>query len=277
MAIEFRLPELGEKIKAGDVVKVLVAEGDVIAVDQPVLEMETDKAVIEVPSSVAGKVSFHSCQRGRKSGRRPTDPGLGGRSSLRAEEGPEAVKASPNTAFTPKASTPAIASSSTIPASPTGLPVAAAPSVRQLAREIGVDIAQVPGNGPGGRISIEDVKKYAKQLLMARPAGAGSAPAVELPDFSKWGSVTREPMSNVRRKTAEQHGAGMDDDPARHAVRLGKHHGSRGAPEKAGAKSRKVRREAYRDGDPDQDRGGCAEESSRSSTPASTWQKTKSS
>ena len=76
--------------------------------------------------------------------------------------------------------------------------------MRQLAREIGVNIAQVPGTGPGARISIEDVKKYAKQLLMTRPAVTGSAPGVELPDFSKWGSVTREPMSNVRRKTAER-------------------------------------------------------------------------
>ena len=202
MAIEFRLPELGEKIEDGDVVKVLVAEGDVIAVDQPVLEMETDKAVIEVPSSVAGKVVSVHVKEGEKAaigqlilvleGEAPSEP-----------KKTEAVKASPTTAFTPKVSTPAIAPSSTISPSPTGLPVAAAPSVRQLAREIGVDIAQVPGNGPGGRISIEDVKKYAKQLLMAQPAVAGSALAVELPDFSKWGSVTREPMSNVRRKTAK--------------------------------------------------------------------------
>ena len=203
MAIEFRLPELGEKIEAGDVVKVLVTEGDVIAIDQPVLEMETDKAVIEVPSSVAGKVVSIHVKEGEKAA-------IGQLILVVESESPaelkksEAVKSSSPTAFTPKASASATVLSSAIPSSPTRLPVAAAPSVRQLAREIGVDIAQVPSNGPGGRISIEDVKKYAKQLLVARPAVAGSTPTVELPDFSKWGAVTREPMSNVRRKTAER-------------------------------------------------------------------------
>ncbi|MBI4309654.1 MAG: 2-oxo acid dehydrogenase subunit E2, partial [Candidatus Omnitrophica bacterium] len=82
--------------------------------------------------------------------------------------------------------------------------VSAAPSVRLFAREIGIDIAQVPGSGPGGRISIDDVKKYAKALNTSRPAGTGAGIAAQpLPDFGKWGAVRREAMNNVRRKTAE--------------------------------------------------------------------------
>jgi pyruvate dehydrogenase E2 component (dihydrolipoamide acetyltransferase) len=83
--------------------------------------------------------------------------------------------------------------------------VPAAPSVRRLAREIGVNINQVPGSGPGGRISIEDIKSYARHL---HTGADGMRPvqtlgATVLPDFTRWGAVRREVMSNVRRKTAE--------------------------------------------------------------------------
>ena len=77
--------------------------------------------------------------------------------------------------------------------------VPAAPSVRRYARELGVDIASVPGTGPGGRIGQDDVKDHVKATL----SGGASLGAVELPDFSKWGEVEVRPMSNIRRKTAE--------------------------------------------------------------------------
>jgi pyruvate dehydrogenase E2 component (dihydrolipoamide acetyltransferase) len=89
------------------------------------------------------------------------------------------------------------------------VPVPASPAVRRFAREIGVDIRDVPGTGPGGRISIEDVKRYAQRRAAAPEAAAPAAPgpavsAAPLPDFSQWGPVRREPMSNVRRVTARQ-------------------------------------------------------------------------
>jgi pyruvate dehydrogenase E2 component (dihydrolipoamide acetyltransferase) len=80
--------------------------------------------------------------------------------------------------------------------------VAAAPSVRRIARELGVDIGRVPGSGPGGRISMEDVKERAKQLLSGLKAGDVTSTG-PLPDFEKWGAVERRAMSSVRRKTAE--------------------------------------------------------------------------
>jgi pyruvate dehydrogenase E2 component (dihydrolipoamide acetyltransferase) len=84
----------------------------------------------------------------------------------------------------------------------------AAPSVRRLARELGVEIALVTGSGPEGRISIEDVQLYVKNALANIQAGGGAPARVEtpLPDFSKWGEVERKPMSNIRRKTAEHLG-----------------------------------------------------------------------
>jgi pyruvate dehydrogenase E2 component (dihydrolipoamide acetyltransferase) len=80
-------------------------------------------------------------------------------------------------------------------------PTPAAPSVRRMARELGVDIGDVPGSGPSGRISVDDVKAYARQLLSG--AGKPAVSPVVLPDFSRWGEIDRQPMRAVRRKTAE--------------------------------------------------------------------------
>jgi pyruvate dehydrogenase E2 component (dihydrolipoamide acetyltransferase) len=81
---------------------------------------------------------------------------------------------------------------------------AAAPSVRRLARELGLDVDRVPGSGPGGRVSPEDVKAYARRLVTTLAAGpAGHAAAETLPEFSRWGDIERQPMRAVRRKTAE--------------------------------------------------------------------------
>ena len=90
-----------------------------------------------------------------------------------------------------------------VPAGIPGRHAPAAPSVRKLAREIGIDVNQVTGSGPGGRISIEDVKRHAKRLNTERPATPAAVP-VSLPDFAKWGEIERQAMSNVRLKTAQQ-------------------------------------------------------------------------
>jgi pyruvate dehydrogenase E2 component (dihydrolipoamide acetyltransferase) len=82
-------------------------------------------------------------------------------------------------------------------------PAPAAPSVRRMARELGVDIGEVPGAGPGGRISVDDVKAHAKRQLAGGARSGGPAVTVPLPDFTRWGSVERQPMRAVRRKTAE--------------------------------------------------------------------------
>src|SRR6185436_1521311 len=103
---------------------------------------------------------------------------------------------------------------------PSGEPSApAAPSVRRMARELGVDIDEVAGSGDEGRISIEDVKAHAKRLISSAagaPSGAVAGPraaAEPLPDFSKWGQVERQPMKGVRRKTAEHLGASWAQVP----------------------------------------------------------------
>ena len=253
---EFILPNLGDGVAQGDVLKVLVKVGDTLAVDQSVLELETDKATIEVPSDVAGKVTAINVKAGDKV--KPgqavlTLEGANGASGAEGakgaakEEAPkpqvvpqeaapvqtskDPVQASKDEAAAgePPAETPtkpkasvtniaaarpaAAAAGSPAPAASHVTTAPAAPSVRRLAREIGVDVSQVTGTGPGGRITQDDVKEFSKRVMnsigsngqaaaasgAARPAATGPA----LPDFAKWGEVERKGMSGIRRKTAE--------------------------------------------------------------------------
>jgi pyruvate dehydrogenase E2 component (dihydrolipoamide acetyltransferase) len=207
MATAFKLPELGEGIKSADVVSVLVKPGDVIKKEQGVIEIESEKASAEVPSSVAGKVVEVRVKEGDK-----IKPG---QVIITVEEGVVAAAA-------PKAAAPAKATETKKPAPATAPeppksaavaaavsdkePVFASPSVRQFAREIGVDIRTVQGTGPAGRISLDDVKNHARSAAaspVATPAPAAARPAATpLPDFSKFGEVAREPMNAVRRATA---------------------------------------------------------------------------
>jgi pyruvate dehydrogenase E2 component (dihydrolipoamide acetyltransferase) len=227
MPTDFNLPELGENILAGDVLRVLVKPGDVLAKEQPVLELETDKATIEVPSSVAGKVKDIKVKAGDKvkvgqpiltvddgataqassapaETKAPAPPPPA--QSAAAAPAPKAVpKPAPEPRPASTASTEKVvdfsrgARQQPEPAPVAEAPAApAAPSVRRMARELGVDINVVSGTGDEGRISVEDVKSHAKRLL----SGAHGAREA-LPDFSRWGEVERQAMRAVRRKTAE--------------------------------------------------------------------------
>jgi pyruvate dehydrogenase E2 component (dihydrolipoamide acetyltransferase) len=219
----FTLPELGENVEKGDVVRVLVNVGDLVAKDQPVVELETDKATIEVPSSVTGRVTDVRVKAGDKVKVGQTvmvldengsaAPGAKPESAAKkTEPAPVAnpAPAAPAPAPVPEKERPAAAKPAAVVDFSSGRPaaaperqgsaplIAAAPSVRRYARELGVDIAQVAGTGPGGRIGPQDVQSHVRDQF--------SGPAVRpapLPDFSKWGEVEVTPMSNIRRKTAE--------------------------------------------------------------------------
>ena len=287
MSVEFTLPELGENVEKGDVIRVLVAAGDDVKMDQPVLELETDKATIEVPSNVAGKVTDIRVKAGDRvkvgqvvlvlddaggngqpakaggapqkepdkkepdkkepdqkapeikeperrqpevrepppaekkpdrteSARKPAEAGSEAARTTAAAEDEDEPRPVPIRSARPaevvafdsgRAATPAAKpepsrDAEAEPAPSSAEPIAAAPSVRRFARELGIDIAQVTGTGPGGRIGQEDVKAHVKGL-MNRGGGASPRPSTPLPDFSKWGEVEVKPMSGIRRKTAE--------------------------------------------------------------------------
>ncbi len=200
MPVQFALPDLGENIESGDVIRILVAIGDRLAEDQTVIELETDKAVIEVPSSINGTVSKIFVQQG--------DTIAVGQPILEVEAAatkfPVAEEAPPVPVPAEKpAPAPLVEEVPPKPAptlTSTDSPVPAAPATRRLAREIGVDIAQVQGTGPGGRISSDDVKAHSKKQHTARAA----APTTSLPDFGQWGAIERQPMTKVREITAER-------------------------------------------------------------------------
>lgn len=232
-ASEFRLPELGENIEQGDLVRLMITPGAKVSEGQPVMELETDKAVVEVPSSVTGVVKEVKVKEGDKlkvgqiiftlegGASRPAErPKSAPMEHVSGQHGARlafqaAIRAEGKTeqeALPPDMPMP-IPPSFTMPAQLGKVagtehrdPIPAAPSVRRLARELGVDIYDVKGAGPGGRISEDDVKAYAK-LLLATAVSAAQVPRgpiePKLPDFSKWGTVERVSMRGVRRKTAE--------------------------------------------------------------------------
>ncbi len=214
---EFKIPTLGENISSAQITKVLVKRGDKVDTDQIVLEIETDKATVEIPTEVGGVVKEVKVKDGDKVavGSVALLIEAAERRISKDEKFPVADRQLPIAEIKKEpfqkvehTHSPTIV---TLPRDIVQVVVPAAPSVRRFAREIGVDIHQVRGTGAHGRISLEDVKAYAKalneQIRTILPGGIGAATvgAVRetLPDFSKWGEIERQPMNNIRRKTAE--------------------------------------------------------------------------
>jgi len=212
VATEFKLPDLGEGVEEGEVARLLVSVGDRIEKEHPVLELETDKALVEVPSTVAGTVASIAVKEGDRvlsgSVLITVDAAAG-----EAASAPEpTAKAAPVAAAeepTPEApASPPEAKASPAPAKPAapedGAAIPAGPATRRFARELGIDLSRVQGSGPGGRIVKEDVEAFVKSSIQGGGASPGSAPQpVELPDFGKWGEVELLPMRGVRRKIAQ--------------------------------------------------------------------------
>ncbi|MGA8428506.1 MAG: dihydrolipoyllysine-residue acetyltransferase [Candidatus Sulfotelmatobacter sp.] len=236
IAAEFKLPELGENISQGDLVRLMIAPGTKVAEGQPVMELETDKAVVEVPSSVAGVVKDVKVKEGEKikvgqviftleggeaapSGqpRTHTDPvehtsgqqgaRLAFQAAIRAEGKTEEQALPPDQPAQAMPSFSMPAQLGKVAGTDHREAVPAAPHVRRLARELGIDIYDVKGTGPGGRISDDDVKAHAKSVVSAaavqRAPVAGHFATPKLPDFAKWGKIEKVSMRGVRRKTAE--------------------------------------------------------------------------
>jgi len=191
MSRQFVLPDLGEGLVEAEIVRVLVKEGEVVREDAPLLEVETDKAQVEIPSPMSGRVEkIHVAPH----------------QTVRVGE---VLVTFADTADTPAAVAPS--------APPREGPVPATPSTRRLARELGVDLRAVRGSGSGGRVTDDDVRAAA-----ARPATGDGAPSPAtpettgkplprvglepppLPKFEQWGPVERQPLSHLRRTIAER-------------------------------------------------------------------------
>src|SRR5262245_35291798 len=189
MAREFRLPDLGEGLTEAEIVEVLVHEGDVIAEDTPLLEVETDKAKVEIPSPMSGRVEKIHVTPGQtvKVGAVLVTFGdAAGAAPAAARPAPAAARPAPAAARpAPAAARPTTAAAPAAPASPPRPapaaprpvgPPPATPSTRRLARELGVDLAAVAGSGPGGRITDDDVRAHADGGARAAAAHGPAAP-----------------------------------------------------------------------------------------------------
>jgi pyruvate dehydrogenase E2 component (dihydrolipoamide acetyltransferase) len=214
----------------------MIAPGTKVTEGQPVMELETDKAVIEVPSSVSGVVKDVNVKEGEKikvgqviftlegassSNEQPRSKNapvehtsgqhgarLAFQAAIRAEGKTEEQALPPDQPAQPLPSFSMPLQLGKVAGTEHRAPVPAAPHVRRLARELGIDIYDVKGSGPSGLISDDDVKAHAKTILTAataaqQPPVAGHFVAPKLPDFSKWGKIEKVSMRGVRRKTAE--------------------------------------------------------------------------
>ncbi len=208
------VPNMGDGVESGTVSTVFIKPGDVIEKEASLVELETDKAVIEIPAEAAGTVEKvfvndgdtltvgqEICTIKTAGGTTEEAHSPESASSLAMEKSDvshldhEAIKQRERDAMAVKPRGVKRDPSRIIPASP---------SVRRFAREIGIDIFQVPGTGPGGRISVEDVKAYSKMLHSQGRVGAGAAAvaAQPLPDFSKYGTVEVRALNKLRQTSA---------------------------------------------------------------------------
>jgi len=210
--MDVTLPKLGEGADSGVVINVFVKEGDQIAKGQAILELENEKAVASIPSMAAGAVAKIYVKPGDKIS-------VGQRILTLSESGkpaiaPAPVAKSPLTQAVPepKAAIEEEAAEVREPVSGPIVPPVSPPSVRKLARELGIDLNKVRGSEMGGRIVIGDIRAYIARLQKASGTAAPASGTVAVPikqaaeriDFSKWGPVVRKPLTPLRQVIARR-------------------------------------------------------------------------
>jgi pyruvate dehydrogenase E2 component (dihydrolipoamide acetyltransferase) len=218
--MDLKLPHLGEGADSGTVVNLFVKEGDAVTKGQPILELENEKAVATIPATAAGAVTQVFVKVGDKLsvGQRILSLGESGAAGAPPAAKPEPAPVrnrekliqTPSPQQAPGA--PEEEEMETGSEAKPGTTPAAAPSIRKLARDLGLDLTRVRGSARGGRIMLEDVRAYIQKLqrLAATPRGAAPAgasapkPAPEQIDFSKWGPVSKAPISPLREVIARR-------------------------------------------------------------------------
>jgi pyruvate dehydrogenase E2 component (dihydrolipoamide acetyltransferase) len=216
--MDVKLPKLGEGADSGVVVNLFVKEGDTVAKDQAILELENEKAVASIPSTEAGIVTKIYVKPGDRIG-------IGQRILTLDGGGQPAVAPAPveeKMAQAPRRPVPVEAEDEEQAEPASAVEPVAAPSVRRLARELGIDLRKIRGSEAGGRIALADVRNYIQRLMTAsaKPKAAGVQPAsaerpakTESIDFSNWGPVSKKPLSPLRQVIARRMGESWNAVP----------------------------------------------------------------
>ena len=203
--MDIRLPKLGEGAESGTVVSIFVKEGDTLTKGQTILELENEKAVAPIPSPAAGQVQKLRVKEGDKISVGQIIAVLEGAAGMPEKTTATAEKKAAARVDVeedePEAAEPE--------ASESAGPLAAAPSIRRIARELGIDLRRIRGSEHGGRIVMADLRAYIARLqrLATQPSKDKSkvVPApVESIDFSQWGQISKRPMSPLRKTISQR-------------------------------------------------------------------------
>jgi pyruvate dehydrogenase E2 component (dihydrolipoamide acetyltransferase) len=215
--MDVKLPQLAEGVESGTVVNILVTQGQEIKKDQPIMELETQKAVGSIPAPASGTVTKIHVKEGMEitvgqvlitirevGGEAAVSPPAGAPPPLEPRAAEAAPRRQPESREAPDLSYHY--------QTPSGAPPPAAPSTRRIALELGIDLSRVKGSEAGGRIVLEDLRAYIRRLQQIADAGS-TAPSIqssptgkrsEAEDFSQWGAVRREKMSALRRTVSRR-------------------------------------------------------------------------
>lgn len=215
----FKLPQLAEGVDKGEIVSILVKVGDSVDIDTPLVEVESGKATLPVPSDVKGTITKILVKEGDTAqvgqgifelsgeGEAPSEEKAPAKADDSAQKDANAEKSPAEEAKGQPTGEVTIAQS--VPPAPvkrSGDVIPAGPAVRRIARELGIDLGIVQGTGKNGRILVEDLDPYIRGYIQQRGGGSAVAasPAIELPDFAKFGPIRRERADSLRRKIAEK-------------------------------------------------------------------------
>jgi pyruvate dehydrogenase E2 component (dihydrolipoamide acetyltransferase) len=214
--IDVRIPNIGD-FRDLPIVAVLVKAGDTVALESPLVELESEKATMEVPSPAAGVVQSVTVKLGDKVSEGSTILTLVTAGVSKAPAAPAALEVAAAPVTAAAAPTPPPAAAAIVPTSvdelaapSNGVPeqngvVHASPSIRRFARELGVDLHAVEGSGPHARITRDDVQSYVKSALSGPASSRGGGalpfdlPAWPKPDFARYGPIERVPLSRIRK------------------------------------------------------------------------------
>lgn len=210
------LPDIGD-FKSVDIIEIMVKVGDVISVDDPLFVLESDKATMEIPSSMAGKIVDLKVKIGDKVNTgvlvadiEVDESAVVTKTAPAATPAPTVALALTTTAVATSAPTavPAVSSDKPINAPVVGAKAHASPSVRAFARQLGVDLTQVTGTGVKGRINKDNVQGFVKDVMSGTKAltsaavgvtGGMGIPAIKQPNFSDFGEIASEPLSRIKK------------------------------------------------------------------------------